>query len=147
MLLGITLLVPCVPDKLSSPDFKRLYITDTGISTFPGKINITDPATIYRYDVSPDGRHISNRQVFAYADAPAPDGIHTDTEGNVYSGCGDGINVWNPQGMLIGKFVVASSVANFAFVPGGIYMFNEEKLFKIKLKAEGRKVRRDFALE
>lgn len=35
-------------------------------------------------------------------------GIHTDTNGNVYSGVGDGVGVWNPSGELIGKFAVAN---------------------------------------
>lgn len=35
-------------------------------------------------------------------------GIHTDTAGNVYSGVGDGVAVWNPEGVLIGKFAVAN---------------------------------------
>lgn len=34
-----------------------------------------------------------NRRVFAYADTGIPDGIQLDTNGNVYSGCGDGVQV------------------------------------------------------
>lgn len=76
-----------------SPDFKHVYVTDTGEHTFPNKDNLTDPATIYRFDISADGKRLANRQVFAYSDVGFPDGIHTDTNGNVYSGCGDGIHV------------------------------------------------------
>lgn len=34
-----------------------------------------------------------NRRVFAYADTGIPDGIQLDTKGNVYAGCGDGVQV------------------------------------------------------
>jgi len=76
-----------------SPDFKYVYITDTGVHSFAGKDNATLPATIYRYDITADGKRLHNRQVFAYSDNGFPDGIHTDTMGNVYSGVGDGIHV------------------------------------------------------
>lgn len=49
--------------------------------------------------------------------------------------------------MLIGKFLVSGGVNNFAFVPGGMYIFNAQKLFKVTFAAEGRTVRRDFGLD
>ena len=76
-----------------SPDYKHIYVTDTGVHTFPGKDNATEPATIYRFDITEDGKRLHNRQVFAYSDNGFPDGIHTDTMGNVYSGVADGIHV------------------------------------------------------
>jgi gluconolactonase len=56
---------------------------------------LTNPSSIYRYDITPDGKRLANRQVFAYAARGLPDGIHTDIAGNVYSACGggDGIDV------------------------------------------------------
>jgi gluconolactonase len=62
-----------------SPDWKHVYVTDTGSHTFPNKDNLTDPATIYRFDITADGKRLANRQVFAYSDFGFPDGIHTDT--------------------------------------------------------------------
>ncbi|KAK1081696.1 hypothetical protein LTR33_004470 [Friedmanniomyces endolithicus] len=130
-----------------SPDFKYAYVTDTGSHTYPNKDNLTDPATIYRFDITDDGKRLHNRQVFAYSDVGFPDGIHTDTNGNVFSGCGDGVHVWNPEGVLLGKFAVANGgVNNFAFVLGGLYIFNAQNLFKVTIKAEGRTVKRDFGL-
>lgn len=76
-----------------SPDFKHVYITDTAVHTFPNKDNLTMPSTIYRYDITPDGKRLQNKQLFAYSDIGLPDGIHCDTEGNVYAGCGDGVHV------------------------------------------------------
>lgn len=130
-----------------SPDFKHVYVTDTGVHTFPGKDNYTAPATVYRFDITSDGKRLENRQVFAYSDQGFPDGIHTDTNGYVYSGTSDGVHVWNPEGVLVGKIGVGGNgVNNFAFVPGGMYIFNAYKLWKVNLKAEGRTVKRDFGL-
>jgi len=53
---------------------------------------------------------------------------------------------WNPEGVLLGVFAVANGNANFAFVPGGMYIFNEYKLYKVTLQAVGREVKRDFGL-
>lgn len=54
---------------------------------------------------------------------------------------------WNPSGILIGKFGVAGrGSANFAFVPNGMYIQNELKLWFISIAAEGRTMRRDFGL-
>jgi len=73
--------------------------------------------------------------------------VSTDTKGNVYTGVGDGVNVYNPEGILIGKFALANGgVNNFAFVPDGMYIFNAQNLFKVTIAAEGRTVRRDFGL-
>jgi hypothetical protein len=44
---------------------------------------------------------LANRRLFAMADVGIPDGIKCDTEGNVYSGCGDGLNIWSPGGILL----------------------------------------------
>lgn len=40
------------------------------------------------------------------ADSTIPDGIKCDMGGNVYSGCGDGVNIWSPGGVLLGRILV-----------------------------------------
>jgi gluconolactonase len=86
--------LPKITDGIEfSPDYKHVYMTDTGCRTYPGVTNLTDPATIYRFDVTPDGKRLQNRQVFTYSDVGFPDGIHTDVKGNVYAGSSDGIHV------------------------------------------------------
>jgi gluconolactonase len=109
---------------------------------------MTNPATIYRYDITADGKGLENRRLFAFSPNGIPDGIHTDTNGNVYSSCADGIHVCSPEGVPIGKFVVPGTqeIANFAWFPGGIYVYDEKNLWKITINAEGRQVRRDFGL-
>jgi gluconolactonase len=124
-----------------SPDFKTVYITDTGARLFES--NYTRPATIYAYDVL-DEKYLRNRRLFAYVDSGIPDGIHTDTQGNVWSGVGDGVSVWNSDGVLLGKIRIENGVANFGFIPGGMLIFNEYRLFHVRLAAVGREIMRDF---
>ena len=127
-----------------SPDYKYVYVTDTGAQRFD--YNLTRPASIYRFEFTADGKRLHKRQLFAYSDVGAPDGIHCDTKGNVYSSMADGVHVWNPAGVLMGKFLIAGGSNNFAFVPGGLIIFNAYRLFKVTLAAEGREVKRDFSL-
>lgn len=70
----------------------------------------------YRFDVEDDGTW-SGRKTFAYVTPGLPDGIHCDDKGNVYAGCGDGIQVWNPSGKLIGKIFIGETSANFRESP------------------------------
>ena len=89
-------------------DWKVCYITDTHTYDGRGSIVNENVATIYAYDVvkshksaQSTGRHILlNKRVFAFADCGAPDGIKVDLDGNVYSGCKDGVQVWNSDGDL-----------------------------------------------
>lgn len=97
----------------------------------------------YRYAFDLVMRHnepsLSNRRLFAFADNHIPDGIKCDMEGNVYSGCGDGVNVWSPGGTLIGKIVVDGGAANFCFgKEGEIFILNESRIWRAQL---GRHVR------
>jgi gluconolactonase len=73
---------------------------------------------------------LANRRVFAMADTGAPDGIKSDMSGNVYSGCGDGINPWSPGGVLLGKILIEGGIANFGFSRGGkMYLMGENELW------------------
>ncbi|KAI1339131.1 D-lactonohydrolase [Xylariaceae sp. FL0016] len=120
-----------------SPDGMYAYVADTGINQgFFGK-NYSNPASIYRFDVKDDGT-FDNRKVFAFIDSSAPDGIHCDSKGNVYAGCGDGVHVWNPQGTLIGKIYLGESSANFNFAGDGrMVICAETDLYYATLAASG----------
>ncbi|RYP16711.1 hypothetical protein DL765_004947 [Monosporascus sp. GIB2] len=101
-----------------SPDGKHAYVADTGANQAFWGYNQSYPASIYRFDVQDDGTW-ENRKLFAYAHSGIPDGIHCDSNGNVYSGCGDGVHVWNPSGKLIGKIYLGRTSANFNFAGDG----------------------------
>ncbi|RBR25566.1 uncharacterized protein FIESC28_01529 [Fusarium coffeatum] len=120
-----------------SPDGMHAYITDTGLSNSLFGTNPTYPASIYRFDVQKDGSW-DNRKTFAYVHARLPDGIHCDSKGNVYAGCGDGVHVWNPSGKLIGKIYTGMNAANFQFAgKGRMVIMGRTKLFYATLAASG----------
>jgi gluconolactonase len=125
-------------------DYTKMYVTDTGaVMAHDGvgdghnfSFNPRKPASIYVYDVI-DKKFLANRRMFAYCDSWVPDGIKCDEYGNVYSGCGDGIHVWDPEGTLIGKISVTQIAANFCFAKGGMWIFAEKNLYFCEMKAKG----------
>ncbi|KAF2875909.1 hypothetical protein BDV95DRAFT_485166 [Massariosphaeria phaeospora] len=126
-----------------SPDLKTLYVADTGAIQF--ERNFTRPATIYAFDVVDGGTRLQNRRTFAYVDSGYPDGVHTDTQGNVWAGCGDGVHVWSAGGTLLGKIWVGVETNNFAFLPGAVLVFTNGQLWAVEgVRAVGREVCRDF---
>ncbi|KAK6827521.1 SMP-30/Gluconolaconase/LRE-like region [Apiospora arundinis] len=115
-------------------EFRTLYVTDTGASEAP---NGAGPATIYAFDVMDGGPFLANRRVFAYAPKGFPDGVRVDSQGNVWSGVGSGLAVWNRAGTLIGQVLVEGGVANFGFAPNGtVFVLNETKLWRIRLTGQ-----------
>jgi gluconolactonase len=96
-----------------SPDEKRLYIVDSGI-THGGRSNMRV------FDVS--GDKLANDKVFAENFAPGfTDGVRIDTEGNVWCSMGwadpreDGVRCYAPSGDLIGKIHLPETCANLCF--------------------------------
>lgn len=127
-----------------SPDLKTVYISDTGGQEF-GPVP-TNPATIYAFDVI-ENKRLANRRTFAFADVGFPDGVHCDTDGNVWAGCGDGVHVWNTEGILLGKIFVGEMTNNFAFAPGKVFLFSNSRLWVVEdIKAQGREVCQDFGV-
>ena len=88
-----------------------------------------------------DGTRLANRRMFAYCDVGVPDGVKVDEAGNVYSGCGDGVHIWDSSGTLLGKVYTGSTVANFNFTKVGMWMMGEERLFFCELQARGALVK------
>ncbi|KAF3056515.1 Gluconolactonase [Daldinia childiae] len=124
-----------------SPDEAILYVTDTDQVHGDGSINPSRCSTIYAFDViyRNDQPFLSNRRLFAFADVGIPDGIKCDMDGNVYSGCGDGVNVWSPGGVLLGRILVDGGVANFCFGQSGeLFILNEFRLWKAQLNSSVR---------
>ncbi|KAF5264316.1 hypothetical protein FOXYS1_4902 [Fusarium oxysporum] len=97
----------------------------------------SDSDNSYRFDVQKDGTW-ENRKTFAFTAARLPDGIHCDSKGNVYAGCGDGVHVWNRSGKLIGKIYTGINAANFQFAgKGRMVIMGRTKLFYATLAASG----------
>lgn len=98
-------------------------------------------ATIYAFDIIivAGGPFLTNRRVFAFAAVGVPDGIKCDVYGNVYSGCGNGVEVWNSAGSLIGRIMVPEGVANFCFgKQGEMFLCAEQKLWRLQMARSTR---------
>ncbi|KAI0066861.1 D-lactonohydrolase-like protein [Artomyces pyxidatus] len=137
--------VRVVADGFSRPnglaftgDGKTAFVTDTGIQGGFLGVNQTLPASIYQFDVDPKSQAFTNRRVFAFVDNGVPDGIQVDSKGNVYSGCGDGVHVWNSEGTLVGKIYLGTTSANLVFASNGrLVIMAETAIYLAQLAVEG----------
>lgn len=119
-----------------SPDESVVYITDTDHIHGDGTKDPRRPAAIYAFDImlTSGAPFLANRRMFAMAAEGFPDGIKCDIYGNVYSGCGGGVEVWNSAGTLIGRIIVPGGVANFCFgKEGEMFLCNEQKLWRLQM--------------
>ncbi|KAE8154864.1 hypothetical protein BDV25DRAFT_147114 [Aspergillus avenaceus] len=76
-----------------SPGEEVVYVTDTDRVRGDGTVDDRRVSSIYAFDVCVchGEPFLANRRLFAMAERGIPDGIKCDLEGNVYSGCGDGM--------------------------------------------------------
>ena len=95
-----------------SPDERLLYVVESrGI---PHR-------KILAYDVTADGRGITNKRVLIDAAGGTPDGMRCDVDGNLWCGWGmgseqlDGVHVFAPDGKLIGRIGLPERCANVCF--------------------------------
>jgi gluconolactonase len=121
-----------------SPDERVLYITDTGANQAPGTYFVNLPHHVRAFDVR-KGRHLCNGRLFAVVSPGVPDGIKLDTKGRVYTSSGSGVQVFTPEGDLLGE-IMAPGVANFTF--GGrkndvLFILGDTKIWQTKLEACG----------
>ncbi len=112
-----------------SPDESILYVADSG-----------EPRHIRAFDVV-DGERISNGRIFAVVRPGTPDGFRVDTKGNLFTSAWDGIQVYSPEGELLGKILVPEErTANCSF--GGpdksrLFITADRSLYSIKLNVTG----------
>ena len=111
-----------------SPDERRLYIADSGT-----------PKHIRVFDVASDGT-LSNGKVFCAIDKGGPDGIRVDRDGRVWSSAGDGVQIFDRNGTLIGKILVPEAPANLCF--GGhdgktLFITARRSLYSIRANVTG----------
>ncbi|KAK0458886.1 calcium-dependent phosphotriesterase [Desarmillaria tabescens] len=120
-------------------DGRTAYVSDTGASggNLLG-VNQTLPTTIYAFNIDENTQAFKNRRVFAYVDAGVPDGIQVDAMGNVYTGCGDGVQVFNEDGIILGKFFLGTTSANMAFAGDGrLLILADTKIILAHIAAKG----------
>lgn len=121
-----------------SPDESVLYITDSGANQAPGTYFPALPHHVQAHDVR-DGRRLANQRLFAVVTPGVPDGIKVDGRGRVYTSSGTGVQVFTPDGDLIGE-IGAPGVANFTF--GGpandvLFVLDDARIWQVKLGVAG----------
>jgi gluconolactonase len=127
-----------------SPDYKRLYICDTGSTHYPEA-----PKNIRVYDVENEKTLRNGKQfVSTVLDGKSgiADGIRADTDGNIWAGCGrggpgyDGVHVFSPDGTHIGVVLLPEIPANLCF--GGtrrnrLFMAASQSIYTLYVEAQG----------
>ena len=116
---------------------RRIPLPCTSPWTHLSPVVLTLYYNSYQYDIDPVTQSFKNRRVFAYSDSGIPDGIQPDTNGNVFSGCGDGVQVWNSAGTLIGKFLLNSTTPEMMFTKSGLLIFKDEMIYLADIQAQG----------
>lgn len=113
-----------------SPDGSLLYVVDVG------HIRVFDMV---------DGRP-ANGRVFAEMSPGGPDGVRTDTGGNVWASAGDGgpgfdgVHCFHPDGTLLGRIHLPETCANLCF--GGVkknrlFITASRSLYSVYVEALG----------
>ncbi len=121
-----------------SPDEKVLYVVESR-----GEPN----RKLLAYDVAVDGKSIANKRVFIDAGSGGtPDGFRVDVDGNLWCGWGmgsaelDGVQIYAPDGDLIGRIALPERCANVCF--GGaqrnrLFMAASQSLYAVYVNTQG----------
>lgn len=127
-----------------SPDYKKLYVADTGSSHYPEA-----PKNIKVWDVV-DEKKLARGREFTSMDlngkAGMADGIRADVDGNIWVGAGwvgdgyDGVHIFAPDGMRIGQILLPEICANVCF--GGprrnkLFMAASQSLYMVYVETQG----------
>jgi gluconolactonase len=117
-----------------SPDEQILYIADTGMTHDPD-----GPRHIRAFGVA-DGGHLRNGRIFAVCEHGLFDGFRLDTEGNLWTSAGEGVNCYDPAGDLLGRIPIPEGVSNVTF--GGpkrnrLFITATTSLYAVYLNANG----------
>ena len=129
-----------------SPDYKKVYICDTGFTHYPQA-----PKNIRVYDVVDgktlrNGRQYVSMELAGFKDAGLADGIRADTDGNIWVGAGwvgagyDGVHIFTTEGERIGQILLPEICANVCF--GGpkrnrLFMAAGQSLYAVYVEARG----------
>jgi gluconolactonase len=128
-----------------SPDYKKLYVADTGATHYENA-----PRIIKVWDVV-DGKTLRNGRTFCSMElagkgAGLADGIRCDTDGNIWSSAGwvgdgyDGVHIFAPDGDRIGQILLPEICSNLCF--GGakrnrLFMTGSQSLYAVYVEAQG----------
>jgi gluconolactonase len=134
-----------------SPDYKRLYVCDTGASHYEKA-----PKNIMEFEVL-DGKKLAKGKEYVSMHmklngkdvAGFADGIRADVDGNIWVGSGwvgdgyDGVQVFAPDGERIGMILLPEICANVCF--GGekrnrLFMAASQSLYAVYVETQGAHV-------
>ena len=111
-----------------------LYVSDTSASHDPlGNHHVRV------FDVV-DGKYLANGRVFAVIEPGLPDGFRLDERGWLFVSSEDSIQVFHPDGTLLGKILVPEKIANCAFGGAGrdeLFITASTSLHRIRLNTRG----------
>ena len=127
-----------------SPDYKKLYIVDTGVTHYEKA-----PRNIMVFDVV-DGKKLTNGREYismVWGEKKGiADGIRADIDGNIWVGSGwagegyDGVQVFAPDGTRIGLIQLPEICSNVCF--GGkkrnrLFMTASQSIYSLYLETRG----------
>lgn len=127
-----------------SPDYKKLYIADTGSSHYENA-----PKNIKVWDVV-DSTRLARGREFCKMELNGKegmaDGIRADVDGNVWASAGwvgagyDGVQVFAPDGQRIGQILLPEICSNVCF--GGprrnrLFMTGSQSLYAVYVETQG----------
>ncbi|HVF65112.1 MAG TPA: SMP-30/gluconolactonase/LRE family protein [Casimicrobiaceae bacterium] len=119
-----------------SPDERLLYVSDTSAAL--GR-EATGEHCIWVFDVV-SGTRLANGRKFTDVAPGVPDGFRIDVQGWIYTSSDDSVQVYHPDGTLLGKILVPEKVGNVTF--GGmqrdvLYIVASTSLYRIRLRTQG----------
>ena len=119
-----------------SPDESLLYVSDTSAAL---RQDGSGNHCIWVFDVS-NGRTLANGRVFAVVSPGLPDGFRLDEQGFIYTSSLDSVQIYHPDGTLMGKIHVPEKVGNVTF--GGalrdqLYIAASTSIYRIRLATRG----------
>lgn len=131
-----------------SPDYKKLYVADTGASHYPQA-----PNNIKVWDVV-DGKILAGGRQFCSMTLKMKngegkgfaDGIRADVDGNIWASAGwvgpgyDGVHIFAPDGQRIGQILLPEICSNVCF--GGrrrnrLFMTASQSLYALYVETRG----------
>lgn len=112
-----------------APDEQTLYVGDSSDRYHQ----------VYALTLHPD-QTMADLRVFCVIDAGVPDGMRVDSAGRLYVAAGDGVHVFRPDGLLLGKILIPEMVTNLCF--GGsarnlLFATAVSSLYCVALKSVG----------